>query len=263
LALNLALFAKAEAFGISQGLAARINLASAGVWWGAFALITFATLRDRPARETGAGVRESFLQLFRTLRGMRRYPQTLMFLVAYLLYNDAVQAVIALSGQFGHDELKIPMSTLALAILMVQFVALGGALLFSRIAQAVGTKRAILISLAVWTGAIVSVFISIRTTAEFFVVCAVIAIVLGGTQALSRSLFSQMIPPGKEAEYFGLYEISDKGTSWLAPLFFALALQFTHSYRIAIGSLIVFFAAGFLVLLRVDVRRAAKEAALP
>jgi UMF1 family MFS transporter len=88
----------------------------------------------------------------------------------------------------------------------------------------------------------------------------VVALVLGGSQALSRSLFSQMIPKSKEAEYFGLYEISDKGTSWLCPLLFGLALQFTRSYRLAILSLIVFFALGLALLARVDVRRAAREA---
>ena len=89
---------------------------------------------------------------------------------------------------------------------------------------------------------------------------AVVALVMGGTQALSRSLFSQMIPPGREAEYFSLYEISDKGTSWLAPLIFGLALQFTGNYRLAILSLILFFAAGFALLLRVDPGRGAAEA---
>jgi UMF1 family MFS transporter len=83
---------------------------------------------------------------------------------------------------------------------------------------------------------------------------------MGGTQALSRSLFSIMIPKGKEAEYFALYEISDKGTSWLAPLIFGLALQFTGSYEWAVASLIVFFMAGILVLGRVDVRRGMQEA---
>jgi UMF1 family MFS transporter len=192
---------------------------------------------------------------------MRAYPQTLTFLIAYLLYNDAVQAVIALSGQFGADELNIPMSTLALAILMVQFVAFGGALVFSQVAKAIGTKPAIIASLLIWTGALISIYFSVRTTKQFFIMAAVIAIVLGGTQALSRSLFSQMIPKGREAEYFSLYEISDKGTSWMAPLFFGLALQFTGSYRIAIVSLIVFFAAGLAILLRIDVKRAVDEAA--
>jgi UMF1 family MFS transporter len=171
-----------------------------------------------------------------------------------------VQAIIALAGQFGADELKIPMDTLALAILMVQFVAFLGALIFNWVARAIGTKSAILVSLVIWTLTLVMVYVSIKTTAQFFVMAAVIAIVLGGTQALSRSLFSQMVPEGREAEYFGIYEISDKGTSWMAPVFFALALQFTGNYRVAILSLIVFFVAGFAVLLKVNVAKAMAEA---
>ncbi len=78
---------------------------------------------------------------------------------------------------------------------------------------------------------------------------------MGGSQALSRSLFAQLIPKGKEAEYFSIYEVSDKGTSWMSPLVFGLALQLTHSYRQAILSLIIFFIAGLVVLTRVDVKR--------
>jgi UMF1 family MFS transporter len=89
---------------------------------------------------------------------------------------------------------------------------------------------------------------------------ACVAVVLGGSQALSRSLFSRMIPVGQEAEYFSLYEVSERGTSWLGPLFFGLALQFTGSYRVAILSLAVFFIAGLALLLRVDVARAEAEA---
>jgi UMF1 family MFS transporter len=261
LALNLLLFAKAESLGISKAMAARINLASAGVWWAVFALIPLATLRNRPPRETGGGARQEFLQLFRTIRGMKAHPQMLMFLVAYLLYNDAVQAIIALAGQFGSDELKIGMDMLALAILMVQFVAFLGALLFNRVARAIGAKSAILVSLVIWTVVLGSVYFSVRSTAQFFVLAAIIGAVMGGTQALSRSLFSQMVPKGREAEYFGIYEISDKGTSWMAPVFFGLALQFTGSYRAAILSLIVFFLAGLAVLVRVDVGKAMQEAA--
>ncbi len=264
LALNLALFAKASAFGISEAMAARINLASAGLWWAAFTVVPLITLRNRPPVVTRISEGSPFLQFFRTVRGMAKSRQTLTFLIAYLVYNDAVQAVITVSGQFAHDELKIPMETLALAILMVQFVAFAGALAFGAIARFTGAKSAILASLVIWTGALGSVYFSIRTTGQFFAMAAVIGIVLGGTQALSRSLFSQMIPKGREAEYFSVYEISDKGTSWLAPLFFGLALQFTGSYRIAILSLIVFFAAGLILLAAVNVRRAAEEAeALP
>jgi MFS transporter, UMF1 family len=256
LALNLALFMRAPSLGISESLAVRISLCSAGIWWAVWTLIPLAGLRNRPPVQdvsASRGTFSSFHQFARTLMGMRAYPQALTFLIAYLLYNDAVQAVIALSGQFAADELRMPMSQLTLAILMVQFMAVGGSLLFGLIARGIGAKRAIIFSLLIWIATVVAIYIWVRTPTHFFVMAAVVAIVLGGTQALSRSLFSQFIPTGKEAEYFGLYEISDKGTSWLAPLIFALALQFTGNYRIAILSLLVFFITGLLVLLRVDV----------
>lgn len=263
LALNLALFANAEKLGLSESSAVRISLASAGLWWALFTIVPMLGLKNRPpARRSSPreGWASGFSQLLRTIGDMRRYPQTLTFLIAYLVYNDAVQAVITLSGQFGSDELKIPMGTLTMAILMVQFLAFGGALLFNLIAKAIGTKAAIAFSLAIWAAVILSIFVSVRTTTAFFVMAAVVAIVLGGTQALSRSLFSEMIPQGREGEYFSLYEISDKGTSWMAPLIFGLALQFTGSYRTAILSLLAFFIVGFLIVLRLDVGRARLEA---
>jgi MFS transporter, UMF1 family len=103
----------------------------------------------------------------------------------------------------------------------------------------------------------------LRTTVDFFLLAGLIALVIGGTQALSRSLFSQMIPRGQESEYFSLYGVSDKGTSWLGPLIFGLALQFTGSYRTAILSLVILFIIGFLLLVRVDVRAAAVAAGNP
>jgi UMF1 family MFS transporter len=264
LALNLALFSKAKSFGWSEGMAVRINLASAGVWWAIFSVIPLAAIRNRApgqVRGHGEGLFDSFREFARTLRGMGRYPQTLRFLIAYLLYNDAVQAVIALAAQFGSDELKMPMADLTAVILMVQFVAFFGSFLFDWIAKAIDAKPAVIVSLLIWTGVLVAMYVSVRTERQFFIVAAIVAIVLGGTQALSRSLFSLMIPKGREAEYFGVYEISDKGTSWMCPLLFGLALQFTGSYRLAILSLITFFAAGLLVLLTVNVRHAAAEAA--
>jgi MFS transporter, UMF1 family len=264
LALNLALFGKAKALGLSDAMAVRINLASAGVWWGLFSLIPLAAIRNRPAgrkRGPGEGLMKTFREFVGTLRDMRHYPQTLRFLIAYLLYNDAVQAVIALAAQFGSDELKMPMADLTGVILMVQFVAFFGSFLFDWISRLIGARSAVIVSLLIWTGVLVSMYVSVRNERQFFIVAAVVAIVLGGTQALSRSLFSLMIPKGREAEYFGVYEISDKGTSWLCPLLFGLALQFTGSYRLAILSLITFFAAGLLVLLTVNVRAAAEEAA--
>ena len=148
-----------------------------------------------------------------------------------------------------------------MVILMVQFVAFFGSFLFDWIAGWIGAKPAVIVSLVIWTGVLVAMYISVRTKNQFFIAAAVVAIVLGGTQALSRSLFSQMIPKGREAEYFSVYEISDKGTSWMCPLLFGLALQFTGSYRLAILSLVTFFLAGLFVLAAVNVPRAAAEAA--
>jgi UMF1 family MFS transporter len=221
-------------------------------------------LRNRlPVKEPPPGqqfIATGFKQLIHTISSAKHYPQTLLFLFAYLLYNDAIQAVIALAALFGAEELKLEQSTLVQVILMVQFAAFFGALLFNWVAKATGSKRAIVASLVIWTGVLVYAYALLQTKLEFFILGAVIAIVLGGSQALSRSVYSLMIPKGQEAEYFSLYEVSDKGTSWLAPLVFGLVRQFTDSYRLAILSLVVFFIAGLVLLAKVNVGKAAIEA---
>ena len=264
LALNLLLFSRAGALGLSAGDAARISLASAGAWWALFTLVPMATLKERvraarPPRGEHYLV-AGFRQLGRTFRKARRYPQTWLFLLAYLLYNDGIQTVIALAAQFGQEELHLPMTTLTTAILMVQFVAFFGSHLFNGLAKAIGARRAVMASLVVWTGVVVHAYAYLRTAGQFYALCAVIAVVLGGSQALSRSLYSLLIPKGEEAEYFALYEAGERGTSWIGPLLFGLALQFTGSYRVAILSLIVFFVAGLVLLGFVDVGKGAREA---
>ena len=267
LALNLLLYLRADRIGIPTGLAVRLSLGSAGAWWALFTVPTILALHNRgPARRLGPGwsaMAAVARQLLHTIQAMRGYPETLTFLAAYLLYNDAIQTVIALATQFGSDELKIPPAQLTLTILMVQFVAFFGALGFRWIAQAINAKRAVALSLAIWMSVLLYVYASVHNTAQFFIAAAVVALVLGGSQALSRSLFAQLVPKGKEAEYFSIYGISDKGTSWLCPILFGLALQFTGSYRLAMLSLIVFFGAGLLVLLRVDVDKGERDVREP
>lgn len=264
LSLNLALYQSAPAWGLSETMAVRISLGSAGLWWALFTILPMLWLPNpppergrRPGEPLLAG---SFRQLWRTLAGLRRSPQTLRFLAAYLIYNDAIQAVLALATQFGHDELKIPMSSLTLAILMVQFAAFAGALGFGRLARALTAKRAVMLALAAWTLALGAVYFAVRSAAEFFALAAAVALIMGGSQALSRSLFSQMIPPGREAEYFSLYELSDKSTSWFGPLLYGLTLQWSGSYRVAALPLAASFLAGLVLLAGVDLRRAAVEA---
>ncbi len=264
LAINLMLFKNAAALGLTEGLAIRISLGMAGLWWAGFTLIPMLTLKNRiPTRKPPKGealLSVGFKQIYKTLRELPRFPQTLMFLLAFLIYNDAIQAVITLSAQFGSEELHMPMSELTMAILMIQFVAFIGALSFNYIAKVIGSKHAVMVALVVWALVILAMYFLIHDSKGFFIMGAVVAIVLGGSQALSRSLYSLMIPKGQEAEFFSLYEISDKGTSWLAPLMFGLALQYTKSFRLAALSLVIFFIVGFILLARVNVRKATIEA---
>lgn len=266
LMVNLALFLGHESLGVTEGTAVRICLASAGLWWGVFTIVPLLRLRERPGevRDASISLGSGWRQLMTTLRELRLYPLTLLFLLAYLLYNDGVQTVIAMASVFGAEELDLDQTTLIGAILLVQVVAVGGALLLGRLAERHGAKRTILWSLVAWTVTVGSgFFLPAGEPLWFFVLAAAIGLVLGGTQALSRSLFSQLVPRGKEAEYFSLYEVSDRGTSWLGPLLFGVAFQLTGSYRVAIISLLVFFALGFVLLLKVPVRRAAAAVGHP
>ncbi|MFE5210802.1 MFS transporter [Streptomyces sp. NPDC056600] len=260
LVLNLVLYTMHDSFGLTESVAVRICLASAGVWWGVFALIPLRRLRDRRVEVTEASA-SAPRRLLETLRDMRRHPLTLGFLLAYLVYNDGIQTVISQAAIFGSEELGLEQSTLITAVLLVQVLAVAGALALGRIARRYGAKRTVLGSLAAWTLVVgTAYFMPSGNAVWFFALASGIGLVMGGSQALSRSLFSHLIPPGKEAEYFAAYEISDRGTSWLGPLVFGLTYQLTGSYRDAIISLVIFFALGFLLLARIPVRRAVAEA---
>ncbi|MGW0822775.1 MFS transporter [Streptomyces sp. NPDC002845] len=265
LVLNLVLFTAHDSFGLSEGTAVRICLASAGLWWGAFTLVPLKRLRDRRAPVVTKGATAPGLrQLMATVRDMRRHPLTLAFLLAYLVYNDGIQTVISQASVYGSEELDLEQSTLIGAVLLVQVLAVGGALGMAWLARTYGAKRTILGSLVAWTlilGA--GYFLPAGAPVWFFALAAGIGLVLGGSQALSRSLFSHLVPPGKEAEYFSAYELSDRGMSWLGPLLFGLTYQLTGSYRDAIISLVAFFLLGFALLARVPVRRAISDAGNP
>ena len=246
-----------------SALLARLSLCSAGVWWALFALVPLRILRHLPRSATarapirGSILTSGFHELGDTLRHLRLFPLTLLFLVAYLVYYDGISTITTLSADYGQHELQLNDTTLLSAILLVQFTAFGGALLLGRFAEWWGAKRVVAASLVVWVGIVIAAyFLQPGSALQFYALAFVLSIVMGGSQALSRSMFSSMIPQGKEAEYFSLYEISSSGTSALGPLVFGLTLQNTGSYRSAIFSLIVFFVVGLLLLLMVNVRKA-------
>ena len=265
LAVNLVMFLAHDTFGMSEAMAVRLSLLSAALWWAGFTIIPFVRLRDYPAHnvvpEPGGLVQRSFGQLFTTLRGLPQYPMTMTFLIAYLFYNDGIQTVIYTASTYGEKQLGFGTSVLIGTILLIQFVAFGGALAFGRLAERYGSYRSILAGTFAWMAIVVAaMLLPERNVALFLVVAVAIGIVMGGTQALSRSFFSLLIPRGREGEYFSLYQAAERGTSWFGTLTFGVVFQLTGSYRPAILALIAFFVLGAFFLLRLDPERGIAEA---
>ncbi|QWC85050.1 MFS transporter [Nocardioidaceae bacterium] len=269
LALNLVVVTAHEAIGLTEGEAVRVGMLSAVVWWAGFTIIPVVRLRDHPPvelserrRPSGGIVSQSFGQLAGTLRELPRYPMALLFLLAYLFFNDGIQTVIASASTYGAEELDFGQSVLIATILLVQFVAFAGALVFGRLAARIGAKHAILLGLAIWGGIVTAALVvPAGALVPFLVLAVAIGVVLGGCQALARSYFSVLIPVGKEAEYFAFYHAADRGTSWLGTLTFGVVFQITGSYRPAMFALIAFFGLGALLLSRVDTERGMRDAA--
>lgn len=265
LALNFVLVSFHDSFGLTEGMAVRISLLSAAVWWAVFTYIPWSRLQNHPPADVehveGGVVQRSFGQLWITLKEMRQYPVALTFLLAYLFFNDGIQTVISQASVYGVEELGFAQGTMLGVYLLVQFVAVGGALLFGRIAETRGAKNTILGGLVIWMLIVTAgLFMPAQALIPMLVLGTAIGLVLGGTQALARSYFSLLIPKGKEAEYFSFYHAMERGTSWFGALVFGLVYTFTESYRPAIFALIVFFVVGGLLLMKVDTARGIREA---
>jgi UMF1 family MFS transporter len=259
LLINLVIYTL-EPFGLSGILAVRISLGSAGLWWALFTIIPLRALADGPALRDGSpgtnAVTGAFRELGRTMRELRGYPETLRYLVAFLLFNGGVGTVVYAAGSYATEELEIDLTTLTAAILMVQFVAFLGALALGRLAERSGAKTVVLWSLGLWTAVVIyGRFVPAGNVPVFFALAAAIGFVLGGTQALSRSLFSHLVPKRREAEFFGFYQISDRGTSVIGQLGFVAAYGVFGSYRQALLVLVVFFLSGGLLLAMTDFRK--------
>lgn len=267
---NLIFLRSAESLGITVEYAVRICLLASGIWWGLFSLITFRLLKTRqPARPVPEGrsyIRAGVGELFDTFKELLKLKHTLWFLIAYLLYNDGIQTVISSSSLFLSQELFVSRglptdrSVLVIAFLIAQFIGFFGAIAFERIANFTSSKTAIMTSLVIWSGIVIYAYAFFETLTQAYIMSGMIGFVLGGSQALSRSLFSKMIPPGRESAFFGIYEISERGTSWMGPIVFGLVAQLTNSYRPAILALIVFFVGGSVVLFFVNTGKAIASA---
>jgi len=249
-----------------KGLAVRVAFACTGIWWLVFTLGFPARLLPRgkaciKPSSVRTYLRYAVRQTFGTVTAMyRHYPETFRFLMAYLIYNDGIQTVIVVATLFASDELGVSSRILMYLVLMIQFVAFLGSLFFGWMAQRIGARKSIMLSLLIWLLISVYAWAMLHSVFQLFILGTMAALVLGGSQALSRSLYSQLIPRERETQYFAFYEISEKGTSWVGPILFAGAVQLTGSSRVAILSLVLFFITGFILLCFLDVGKGMKDA---
>jgi MFS transporter, UMF1 family len=271
LILNILLLSFKDQIGISEGLAVRICLLSAALWWGGFAIISFVLLRNRGVThkiEEGQNILiVAFRQIFSTLKQLKKLKYTAMFLIAYLFYNDGIQTVIYSASAFISQELFVAKGVpsdpgfLLLLFLETQIVAMIGSFFWAWVSKKVGNKWTIMISLLWWSCVVIYAYGFLSERWEAWILGAAIGFVLGGTQAMSRSLYSQMIPKGRESGFFSFYEISEKGTSWMGQLVFTIVVGSTGSFRQAILALIFFFVVGSIILFFTDTEKAIAEAA--
>jgi len=231
-----------------------LALAFSGAWWLVFSLPAFFFLQEFEPQDAGSGsvVLAGFRRVGDTFRNLRQYKVLFVFLLAFLLYNDGVETVISMSAAFGTGVLGMSAEELVLVLLLVQFIAFFGAAFFGYLADRLGDKKVIEINLVVWIGAVGAAYL-VTTAGQFFVIAAVIGIVLGGVQASSRSLMASLSPPRIHNEAFGFFSISGKFASVFGPLFYAGFATAARSHDLSpntpVLSVVPFLLFGFLVLL--------------
>ena len=255
LALNLLMILQPHWFGFPDSeAAARFSFLTVAVWWAAFSIPLFRWVPEPLVTQINERkvnpLREGMRRIVGTLREIRRYRQAFRFLLAFWLYNDGIGTIIVMAVIFG-VEIGIGQQHLIGAILMVQFVGMPFAILFGKLAQRLGAKRSILLGLSVYTGIAMGGYF-IQSAFHFWMLAVAVAMVQGGTQALSRSLYGKLIPREKSAEFYGFYDVSQKFSGILGPAVFGFMSKLTGNSRSGIFSLIVFFIGGALVLLSVE-----------
>ncbi|MDE0299345.1 MAG: MFS transporter [Candidatus Poribacteria bacterium] len=265
-AIALGLVAGYKIIGIEQALAARIGLTMAGLWWAGFTLCTLKLLREDEHREEIpekhrskplilAYIAIGVERTLKTARKVRQFKHLLLFLIAFMIYNDGIQTVITMASSYGADELKLSVTVLMVTLLVIQIIAAAGAALFGWLGDRIGTKRAVMLSLVLWSGVVTYAYF-LHSATEFFVLGVIVGVVLGGSQALSRSLYGSMVPEEASAEFYGFYSVFAKFSAIWGPLAFGVIRHVTGTARLSIISLMVFFIVGLILLSFVNEEKA-------
>ncbi len=254
--------------GLTTEGAARVAIFGCGVWWIGFTIYALRRLPEpgtpeaippelagEPSLVAYAAV--GFRRTIATARKLLRFRHLMLFVLAFIFYNDGTQTVINISGAYAEDTLGLATEQIAIAFLIVQFIAFFGALAFGVLADRIGTKPAIMVALAGWSAiAVAGYFLPAEQSTPLYVLAVFIGFVLGGVQALSRSLYGSMIPEEASAEFYGFFSVFSKFSAIFGPLLFAVVSDVTDSGRPAILSIVAFFVIGMVLLAVVDVDRA-------
>ena len=244
--------------GIEKAMAVRISLLFSGVWWAGFSIITFVGLREHGSgkvslqqfqsnNKSWSYLRFGFTRTWRTVLNVKRHRNLAIFLIAFMFYNDGIHTVIRMAAIYGKDELGLKNETLMGTLLLVQFIGIGGALLFSKISKSFGTKRILIFILFLWLGILCYAYI-INSAIDFWMLGIAVGFVLGGSQSLSRSFYGAMIPSNESAEFFGFFSVFAKFSAIWGPFVFGIIRQITGTSRLAILSLVGFFIIGIILL---------------
>ena len=271
-ALNVWMTLSPATFGLpGSGEGVKLSFLSVGLWWALFSLPLVFLVRERGgplSRSRGAAVREGLAQLRDTFRQIRHLRTIFLFLAAYWLYIDGVDTIIVMALDYGLS-IGFKADDLIVALLITQFIGFPSALFFGRLGERIGAKRAILIGIAVYL--MITVYGAfIDETREFFVLACMIGLVQGGVQALSRSLYSRIIPAEQSAEFFGFYNMLSRFATVAGPVLIgatgiwarSMGFEGGTASRMGIVSVALLFLAGGFVLSRVDERKGKEEAAL-
>ncbi|MBI4668561.1 MAG: MFS transporter [Elusimicrobia bacterium] len=259
LALNLLMIERPEFFGLPahNQWPVRLTFAVVGLWWAVFSIPILLWVEEKPkARQPGgepffASLGYSLKAVAQSIKSAGRTNRNLFtFLIAYLLYNDGIETVLVMAGVFASEMLLMGPGEIVGCFLMIQFVAFFGAFGFGRLADRWSNKKALMLSLGLWTAVLIWAIL-MKSKLEFWLAGAVIAVVMGASQSLSRSLFGKLVPKGSEAEFYGFLNLSSKVSATLGPLTYGLSRQITGSPRIGILSMLIFFVLGQLLLTHV------------
>ncbi|RAK00245.1 UMF1 family MFS transporter [Larkinella arboricola] len=242
--------------GMSGAMASRISFLTVGIWWLGFSQLSFRYLPDaerrRAAETSGNWLFNGFRELKKVYAQVQKQALLKKFLLAFFVYNMAVQTVMYIATIFGSDELKLPAQSLIITILLIQLIAIPGAILFARLSGRFGNVYALMMAVTVWIGICVGAYY-VQTEYQFYALAVLVGLVMGGIQALSRATYSKLIPGDTQetASYFSFYDVTEKLSIVIGTLMYGLIEQVTGSMRNSVLALLALFVVGLLLLWRI------------